>query len=332
MKNREFSYILILWYIHSLNVVRTAYLERMLAMKMDNKETIIDEAEISKSILNSLGDQICVIDYAGLILFVNNEWIREASSSRLFDIKGVGVNYMRAVEKNKYVHEGLLSVLSGREKYFTYEYSCHTATEKRWNVMQATPLVINGTGSEGVVIRHVDVTKQKLLEMQLKHQAETDSLTGLYNRRYFETRLKQEITMLQRSGACLSLLAIDVDNFKAVNDLFGHQIGDIVLKQLAMLIGESTRKTDILARVGGDEFAVLLPGTNEAGLKEVASKILNVVQKQNNNEGNPYPITLNISIGGSHFSNKDSMESILKKTDRALYGAKDRGKNQVNII
>ncbi|WP_120192632.1 sensor domain-containing diguanylate cyclase [Sinobaca qinghaiensis] len=300
---------------------------------MDNKETMIDQSEISKSILNSLGDQICVIDRAGMILFVNDEWIREStSSSRLFDIQGVGVNYMQAVETNAYVHEGLLSILSGKEKYFTYEYSCHTATEKRWNVMQATPLVVNGSGSEGVVIRHVDVTKQKLLEMQLKHQAETDSLTGLYNRRYFETRLEQEIAMLQRSGASLSLLAIDVDNFKAVNDLFGHQIGDIVLKQLAMLIGESTRKTDILARVGGDEFAVLLPGTNKAGLNKVASKILSVVQQQNNNEGNPYPITLNISIGGSHFSSRDSMEAILKKTDQALYGAKDRGKNQVNII
>ncbi|WP_252312287.1 sensor domain-containing diguanylate cyclase [Sinobaca sp. H24] len=297
-------------------------------MKMDNKD-MIDQAEMSKSILNSLGDQICVIDRAGMILFVNDEWIRESTnSSRLFDIQGVGVNYMHAVEANTYVHEGLLSVLSGREKYFTYEYSCHTPTEKRWNVMQATPLVINGTGSEGVVIRHVDVTKQKLLEMQLKHQAETDSLTGLYNRRYFETRLRQEIAMLQRSGACLSLLAIDVDNFKAVNDLYGHQIGDIVLKQLAMLIGESTRETDILARVGGDEFAVLLPGTNKAGLNKVASKILNVVQQQNNNERNPYPITLNISIGGSHFSHKDSMESILKKQTRPFMAQKTAGKTR----
>lgn len=302
-------------------------------MKMDNKETPAEEFGISTSILNSLRDQICVIDHMGTIIFVNDEWIRaSARSSQLCDIHGTGVNYLYMIEGNTHLHEGLLSILKGKEDYYTYEYSCHTPTEKRWNVMHATPLLTNRSGRQGLVLRHVDVTKQKLLEMQLKQQAETDSLTGLYNRRYFEKRLEEEITLLQQNGSHLSLLSIDVDNFKTVNDKYGHLVGDIVLKQLALLIEGSTRGTGIPARVGGDEFAVLLPGTNSDRLEQVAAGILRVVQEQNSNGINPYPITLNISIGGTCFSNGDSMENVLQKTDRALYEAKNLGKNQINIV
>lgn len=302
-------------------------------MKMDNKEKPAEEFEISTSILNSLRDQICVIDHIGTIIFVNDEWIRaSARSSEFRDIHGIGVNYLHKIENNTHLHGGLFSILSGKEEYFTYEYSCHTPTEKRWNLMQATPLLANESGRRGLVLRHVDVTKQKLLELQLKQQAETDSLTGLYNRRYYEKRLEQEISLLQQNGSDLSLLSIDVDNFKMVNDMYGHLVGDIVLKQLALLLKGSTTETDISARVGGDEFAVLLPGTNSDRLEQVAADILRVVQEQNNNSLNPYPITLNISIGGACFSIGDSMENVLQKTDRALYGAKNLGKNQINIV
>lgn len=306
--------------------------EEVSAKEMDNKEKQAEELGISTSILNSLQDQICVIDHSGKILFVNDEWIRAADRYSQFQhIQGVGINYLQTIEANTYVYNGLLSILAGKEDYFTYEYSCHTPTEKRWNVMQATPLLANGS-RQGVVLRHVDVTRQKLLELQLKQQAETDSLTGLYNRRYFEKRLDQEIRLLQKNESWLSLLSIDVDNFKTVNDKYGHLVGDIVLKQLALLIRGATRESDIPARIGGDEFAVLLPETNSDRLKQAAAGILRVVQEQNNSGRNPYPVTLNISIGGTCFSNRDSLENVLLATDRALYEAKNLGKNQINIV
>lgn len=197
--------------------------------------------------------------------------------------------------------------------------------------MQATPLQANEAALTGVVIRHVDITKQKLLELQLKEYAEKDPLTSLFNRRYFEEQLSKDISLALQKGTYLSLLYIDIDNFKDINDAYGHPTGDQVLKQLALQIAAAGRSSDTAARIGGDEFAMLLPDTNKTELELRANRLISDIQQLKIQEqGHPIPVT--VSIGGKSFIDDFPINSMGKWVDKALYSAKQKGKNQVVIL
>lgn len=118
-----------------------------------------------------------------------------------------------------------------------------------------------------------DITEQKILELQLREQAITDPLTGAYNRRFYIERLDAEFERFCRSGRSFCLMMIDFDEFKEVNDNFGHLFGDEVLRQIVSIIKSRLRHNDVLARVGGEEFSVILPDTNIIGAVQLAEDI-----------------------------------------------------------
>lgn len=290
------------------------------------------EFGISGPILNSFRDQICLLDQDGKIVFVNEEWIRFArQNDGDLSACGLGVNYIQACKPNDSVYQGLKAIISGEIEYFNHEYPCHSMSEKRWFIMQAARIRSNDYGIDGMVVRHVNITKQKLLELQLKEYADTDSLTSVYNRRYFEKKLKEEGERARKNGLVLSLLYIDTDNFKELNDTYGHAAGDEVLKELSRLILRKIRASDTFARIGGDEFAILFPETGTDDLKIIAGRIIEQMQQFKVQVGGS-SIQTTISIGGSVFSEDFQMDTMLKKADKALYMAKERGKNQLVLI
>lgn len=290
------------------------------------------EPNINESVLNSLKDQICVINEKGTICFTNKEWNHFIiSNGGTLSNCGIGINYLQQCEKEPAVHQGLKSILKGDTDCFNFEYPCHSPSEKRWFLMQATPLKTNREAIEGIVIRHVDITKQKLLEFQLKELAEKDSLTSLFNRRYFEEQLIKEVSLALQHGTYLSLLYIDTDNFKDINDAYGHLAGDHVLKLLAHQIAEVTRSSDTAARIGGDEFAILLPNTDQTELEVIANKLIRDIEQLKIHDQNR-PIDVTVSIGGKSFIRDFPLKSMAEWADKALYIAKDKGKNQVVII
>jgi two-component system cell cycle response regulator len=147
----------------------------------------------------------------------------------------------------------------------------------------------------------------------------------LYNRRYFDNRLKEELILSNRKKLSLGLLMIDIDKFKDFNDKFGHQTGDNVLKQVADTIKNYTRTDDIVCRYGGEEFSVILINTNLKNSKLVAERVRKGIQKIRE-----YNIT--VSIGVSSFPetiNIPSPEKIIKSADKQLYKAKNSGRNCV---
>lgn len=175
-----------------------------------------------------------------------------------------------------------------------------------------------------------------LLHDKLRNIGLKDVLTGINNRRYFDERLPEEISRSQRYQRPLSCLFIDVDHFKQFNDNYGHASGDKVLKQVAHVVEQALRTTDVLGRYGGEEFAVLLIETDTANAREVAERIRQSIQNHRIElDGHPIQITVSIGVSGSQRSYDTNQsvraigESLVAAADNALYQAKRTGRNRV---
>lgn len=169
------------------------------------------------------------------------------------------------------------------------------------------------------------------LMKQLKEQAVRDGLTGLYNHRYFMECLTAEVARQQRYGGELSLILLDIDHFKQLNDRYGHQTGDFVLQCLGMDIKDSLRTVDIPCRYGGEEFAVILPMTGLAGAKIVAERLRqNIEQSVFERDESSYTITCSFGVG-SLDRKPVAGHDFIQAVDRALYNSKDKGRNMVSL-
>jgi diguanylate cyclase (GGDEF)-like protein len=161
--------------------------------------------------------------------------------------------------------------------------------------------------------------------------ASIDPLTGIYNRRQFETLAHAELARAQRYMRPLSVLMIDIDFFKRVNDTFGHEMGDWVLKMVATTINSAKRDPDVAARIGGEEFALLLPETALDAARLVAERIRELVRKNSHAVGKEQ-LALTISVGVADATVRSSgIEAVLRDAERALHEAKRQGRNQVCV-
>lgn len=180
-------------------------------------------------------------------------------------------------------------------------------------------------------LRHKNRQLESLLR-QVEVMAVTDQLTGLYNRRHIETVLKKEFKKTVRYGSLFSCLMIDIDNFKGVNDLYGHQTGDVVLKEIAGLISKNAREVDTVARWGGEEFIVFLHHTKKEDAVQFASRILKAVSGHKFSSMPEKQLTVSIGLAGIPDSAIDTEEGLIQAVDCALYEAKRKGRNRVEII
>ncbi|HEY7791324.1 MAG TPA: GGDEF domain-containing protein [Vicinamibacterales bacterium] len=170
------------------------------------------------------------------------------------------------------------------------------------------------------------------LRERLEALSVTDDLTQLYNSRYLNLALRREAKRAARNGLPLSLLFVDLDGFKTVNDRFGHQCGSRTLVEVAVIIRGSARETDIAARFGGDEFAVILPETDAAGALAVAERVRARIEASRFLEGDGLSLAITASVGvGTLPDAVDSADALLRAADQAMYAVKAAGKNGVRI-
>lgn len=178
-------------------------------------------------------------------------------------------------------------------------------------------------------MRNIDLERESLEKVKVK--VYRDSLTGLYLREYLQIKLKENLYYMERYGRIFSLFMIDVDDFKDINDKFGHQIGDNVLWQIGNLIKKNIRSSDIPVRYGGDEFVVLMPETDINSAKKVAEKFTDkmskVIFKKKDEE---FKVTF--SIGLTCVRKDDTLDSIMERVDAALYSSKRSGKNSITVF
>jgi len=224
-----------------------------------------------------------------------------------------------------------LAILSRGEQR-TLEQRIEEHGEQRWFETYKSPVVLDGK-RVGTVGFTKDITHRKEMEIELKNQAATDSLTGLATRRHFLEHLDEAYAGLLRAGdRQVSVMMLDLDDFKTVNDTLGHDAGDAMLRLFSAILREELRKIDIAGRVGGDEFAVLMPSADlEAAMvfaerirSKVAGTVITVGQRQ---------VAMSVSIGMAAMHPTDSVAGdVLKQADEALYRAKKEGRNRVVVV
>ncbi len=178
-----------------------------------------------------------------------------------------------------------------------------------------------------------DATKRKENEKWLTHLANTDELTGLKNRRYFFERSEQEIKRSDRYNMPMSLIIMDIDRFKSINDTYGHEAGDLVLKKLAEILKGVLREQDLASRHGGEEFTILLPHTEKLTASNVAERLRKQIEENRLELADGRIIQFTASFGIAQLSEQlSSLDQILSAADEALYQAKDSGRNKVVVV
>ena len=220
------------------------------------------------------------------------------------------------------------------EKTGTQSYTacvkCANGTTCYYNFYKAT-FMSNEGKPLGIIGIMLDITELKKEEEKLKFLASIDSMTKLFNRRHFYEISEPILNLAKRNNMPISVMMLDVDNFKKINDTYGHKIGDDVLIKLADKLQKTNRKSDIIARWGGEEFLILLPETDLKGACKIAEKIRRTIENLSIKTIDNKNLNFTLSIGVYQCKDKAniSLDNLIQKVDTALYKAKKNGKNQV---
>lgn len=201
--------------------------------------------------------------------------------------------------------------------------------EKRWRFLTARRVDI--AGQAYLVGTGLDVTERKKLEHELEHQARTDFLTGIPNRRHFLNLADLELARARRYGRPFSVLMLDLDLFKNINDRYGHRVGDLTLQKVVEVCRQILREVDIVGRLGGEEFGILLPETDPEQALQVADRVRQAVAAATVALPDGGMVGITTSIGVATYGEADpDVEGVLIRADRALYEAKRAGRDRVS--
>jgi diguanylate cyclase (GGDEF)-like protein len=283
-----------------------------------------------RAILDALPDATAILDSAGMIVSVNRTWQMFAvDNGGRPERTGIGVNYLdvcasAAASGSHDAHlaaVGLRAVLAGSTVHSELEYACPSPAVNRWFLLRITALAGD---SSGAVTSHVNITRRVMAEQMMAHQATHDPLTGLANRRLFTEQLNAALA--RRTGRAangqVGVLFLDVDNFKGVNDTYGHDAGDEALLTIAHRLRAAVRSDQTVARLGGDEFAVIAPRIDAEGLYALAGRLRSALSQPYLIHGRT--VRIGVSMGIHHAAAGESADEALRTADQAMYAAKRR--------
>jgi len=265
------------------------------------------------------------------LLFVNRKTCLLFHKSAGQLLRGKSVDFFVSAQER----EDLSSLLHKLGDIREVEVKMKTA-EGREFTAEIAAIMMDYSGQRAVLVALNDISQRKQLEAELFHEASTDSLTGVSNRRYFLLQAEQELRRSRRFARELSVVMFDLDHFKNVNDQHGHAAGDVVLQGVVKAGLESLRQSDQMGRIGGEEFAIFLPETGLAAAAEVANRLRQHIAERPMITGGETArraaVDCTVSIGVAELAPQDSsIDDLLHRADQALYQAKNNGRNRVEI-
>ncbi|MFT7128376.1 MAG: diguanylate cyclase (GGDEF)-like protein/PAS domain S-box-containing protein [Gammaproteobacteria bacterium] len=261
-----------------------------------------------------------------LLGYKSEDVINKTHISCLYHPPGAGKELKKLIYSDGFGGPGLIQ---------QHETQLRTKGGSILPILISATLIIENDEEIGSVGFFHDLTLQKELEASLKSLAITDGLTGLYNQRHFYTVLSQETARCQRYERPLSLICIDVDNFKKVNDSLGHLEGDSLLRYVAKVVNTVARSNDHGFRYGGDEYMLLLPEADKEKALSVAARLVEQFEKNQPASLTDYnrgDLPLSLSIGVSEFSSDEQSEMFVKRADFAMYQAKRVSGNNIEFM
>ena len=273
------------------------------------------------------GRHIAVNDAYCQLLGYSREQLLEMSIARVF----------RAEERED-AREMLTALLEGKTSSFIRQYHFIRSDGRELDIEAGVSVVqMPETGGVNVLVQVIDITQaledaraREEAENLLKYLADHDPLTGLLNRRAFDQLLEDQVerAKLGRRREHAALLMLDLDGFKHHNDTFGHQSGDAVLVAVSEAIQTRLRDTDMIGRMGGDEMAVLLPGTTVVEAESVAAALVELVARVASSLEHDAENPVTVSIGITDFADAPDAETVIGRADAALYDAKEQGRSR----
>jgi diguanylate cyclase (GGDEF)-like protein/PAS domain S-box-containing protein len=300
------------------------------------EEALLDASRFQQAVFDSLMAHIAILDRHGTILQTNAAWRKYVADSGYAEAPGfVGDNYLEVfdcmtggdLETVLAASAGITSVVCGEVPHFQLQHPFFAPLDKRWFLVRVTPV---HDVAERVVVSHQEVTRLKEAELANSRLANTDALTGALSRRNFLNLAEQELARSMRYGMPLMVLMLDMDHFKLINDRYGHAVGDAVLQGFVLTVTAVLRESDLVGRIGGEEFAVLLPNTTREGGCALAQRIIESV-RANPIEVNGERIAFTVSIGVGCLVAETSFSALLGLADAALYRAKNGGRNRLEV-
>jgi diguanylate cyclase (GGDEF)-like protein len=281
------------------------------------------------ALLDAIPNATAVLATDGTILAVNRAWLTfAAANGGTPERTGPGMNYLDVCRRAAAsgcldateVEAGLRTVFAGGAVEYTMEYECSSHAVERWFVLRITQIIGEPAGA---LVSHTNVSRRKIAERNLERRASEDSLTELPNRFLFAERVTAALKAPQsrrKAAADVGLLFIDLDDFKPINDIYGHAAGDEVLQAVAARMRAVTRPHDTIARLGGDEFAVLSPRITATNLAALARRITEALSEPHLIHG--VLVRIGASVGLYLATRGENVIDALGRADQAMYAMK----------
>lgn len=262
------------------------------------------------------------IDKAGVFTYVSKKFDL-VSGYHHNEIIGKHITLLNHPLTPANLYEDMLNTLETGQTWEGETIHFNKYKHEFWLDLIVTPEFNEINEMEGYTAIAKNITNQKIIE----RISITDELTQIYNRRKIEDILKQEIDRAKRYKSIFSVIFLDIDKFKTINDLYGHSSGDDVLVQLAATLKKNLRETDFVGRWGGEEFIIVCAGTQKAGAFNLAQTLRSLI------ESTTFPIDsrVTISLGVAQYEGSESISDLISRVDTALYQAKELGRNRVEM-
>ena len=278
-----------------------------------------------RTIIETEPECVKVVDRRGMLLEMNEAGLAMLEADSLEQVKTRPLlDYILPPYQNAF-RELHVRVMKGENAALEFEVQGLKGT-RRWLATSAAPLRDENGKITTLLGITRDITSRKLAEERVNYLANFDVLTGLPNRAQLDAHLKYALSIAKRSNGQMAVMFIDIDRFKDINDTLGHSIGDAILVEVAKRLQLVLREQDIASRLGGDEFMLILPGSEAWGVAQVAQKLLNTLSQPYRSEH--YDLTVTASIGIALYPTDGvDLEALSKSADTAMYQAKREGRN-----